>query len=547
MLILIIAVTHSVRAMQKLPEIINERAVIAQPIISELSKAVHNNAFDHYFELIEKEPIEKQQQLCNVALEMKLSKKAIHFAAEQGNIDALRKILQLGGDINSGDINNKTPFLYAAEHGRLNALALLFQEGADASAFDREGMTAVHWAIAGNKCTTVITLIEDYRLDVNRAPSYTLSSPDVTFYKMALHQAAQMGHVRILEVLLHNGALIDAVDNLKRTALHVAALKDKLSALLVLLTYPTVNPNARDSRQRTPLHYAAQKGNFQAVVALLRRGAHRDVVDDEGTTILHFAARSNKMRVIAWLLKEYCLDVHSIDNDGWTPLGGVVILPTRACLAKFTLLCAGAKLNNKEYEACKDHVDSCLSILETQADTETCLEALAQESLAPWNPNISSSPLTPLMKAIKMGCSACVQVLLKDPRTDPNIQDDEKRTALHLVVMHYNDHEMPLICEKFLNLQRTNVSLKDSCDKTARQNLEQLIRDPRRARNNNLEKLLTLFNLRRMRIQLYLSLKNVRCTQECEEKVCHDLPRLPADICMKITRFLTTESLPRSL
>lgn len=42
-------------------------------------------------------------------------KRAVHFAAQQGNTGALTTLLELGGAINGRDREGMTPFLYAAK------------------------------------------------------------------------------------------------------------------------------------------------------------------------------------------------------------------------------------------------------------------------------------------------------------------------------------------------------------------------------------------------------------------------------------------------
>ena len=47
-----------------------------------------------------------------------------------------------------------------------------------------------------------------------------------------------------------------------------------------------------------------------------------------------------------------------------------------------------------------------------------------------------------------------------------------------------------------------------------------------------------------MKVQLYLSLKNARCSEQCQEQECSHAIRLPADICMKMFPPPTKNSLP---
>ena len=144
-----------------------------QALITELAKAVQAKNFERYFELIEKEPLEKQKQLCDANLDLgnlaHQQKKALHFAAEQGNTDAVRKLLELGAYVNDFDTDHMTPFLYAAENGDPALLAFLVEKGAHRTTHDDSGMTALHWAAAGNHVPAITALVKHYHLAINAA------------------------------------------------------------------------------------------------------------------------------------------------------------------------------------------------------------------------------------------------------------------------------------------------------------------------------------------------------------------------------------------
>ena len=104
-------------------------------LILELAKAVQGKNFDRFFELLSKESQETQKYLCkNAYLDSKhlSGKLAIHFAAEQSNTEALRKLLDIAGNtINAWDFYHMTPLFYAAKKGNHATLQLLLEKGAD--------------------------------------------------------------------------------------------------------------------------------------------------------------------------------------------------------------------------------------------------------------------------------------------------------------------------------------------------------------------------------------------------------------------------------
>lgn len=62
------------------------------------------------------------------------------------------------------------------------------------------------------------------------------------------------------------------------TALHIAAVADRLSVLQLLLNLGA-DPNMTDLSGRTPLHHAAARGLTRACTALLEHGAQVTIAD----------------------------------------------------------------------------------------------------------------------------------------------------------------------------------------------------------------------------------------------------------------------------
>ena len=515
-----------------------------QELVAQLAKAVQGRNFDRYFELLEKQPLGNQKWLCSINLDSKnyMRKSAIHFAAEQSNIDALKKLLAITGtvDINRSDFHGVTPLLLTAKNGTVTTLSFLLESGADPVSRNGDG-TAFHWAAASNNIPA-ITFLKEWGLNINAVDSDG---------RTCLHTAALHGHVEAINALIAFGVEKDArsvrgensLTETGATALHEAAGAGKTMAVLELIQVHQLDPNAQTQSGKTALHYAAENcGTYETIKALLENGALIDTCDQYGRSILHFAAKDNKPLMIAELVKNHTIDPNKVDNEGNTPLG--LAINNLRCIAEFTLRCAGAQLSDEEKDR-YSFTPSCLNELKTDVDKETRLEALAQKSLAPWDPNIRCyNNSTPLICAAKRGCHECALFLLNDPRTDPNIQDSQLKTALHHLIENWSPNgRMGPICARLLNLQRTNVGLKDNTGRAARQYLDKLILDG--FKEWAISECEGLFNLRKMRVQLYLSLKNARCSEHCSEKVCSHRTRFPTDICLKIARMLTEESLPK--
>ena len=106
-----------------------------------------------------------------------------------------------------------------------------------------------------------------------------------------LTQAARYGQVEVINLLLENGASVEAKDKLGRTAVLSAVQSRNAEAVGVLLA-GGADVNARDSQQGTALQRAAGSfGNQAMVEALIKAGADVNAADKNGQTPLMWAAR----------------------------------------------------------------------------------------------------------------------------------------------------------------------------------------------------------------------------------------------------------------
>lgn len=106
-------------------------------IIQVLKKAATENDFKRYFELLETETSDMQRKLCQLPVH-KNGSKAVHFAAQEGNTQAILKLESLGALLDEPNNDSYTPLLFAAQMS-LPAMALLIGKGADKNRLDKSG------------------------------------------------------------------------------------------------------------------------------------------------------------------------------------------------------------------------------------------------------------------------------------------------------------------------------------------------------------------------------------------------------------------------
>jgi ankyrin repeat protein len=116
-----------------------------------------------------------------------------------------------------------------------------------------------------------------------------------------LHVAAGLNDLMLAEVLLQNGAIVDAVSPAIGTPLLMAAEYNHRSMLRLLLSHGAI-PDAPNGIGRTALHFAALRNNSEAVSELLRHGALVGVRDNAGVTPLDVAAYNCYPRVARLLV-----------------------------------------------------------------------------------------------------------------------------------------------------------------------------------------------------------------------------------------------------
>ncbi|KAE9029606.1 hypothetical protein PF005_g1645 [Phytophthora fragariae] len=120
--------------------------------------------------------------------------------------------------------------------------------------------------------------------------------PDLTVQdssgQTVLHLAAEYEEVESLKLLLRAKAKVDAVDNKKMMALHVAVGKGNLEIVQLLIETGRANVNVVDAKGNTPLHWACIKngdGQLELVSYLISKGA-KPRKNTHGNTPLHSEA-----------------------------------------------------------------------------------------------------------------------------------------------------------------------------------------------------------------------------------------------------------------
>jgi ankyrin repeat protein len=159
--------------------------------------------------------------------------------------------------------------------------------------------------------------------DSERAAKYIKEGMNVNFHDTEgitpLYCAVRNGNQFIADLLLKNGASIQAVTKTGYTILHAASFSGLISIVRQCLgNKPDIN--ARDTWCGwTPIHLASKQGRTQIIRLLVNAGADINIRDHSGASPLHLAAMANRT-LVGKLLIENRADINSRDKMGRTPL-----------------------------------------------------------------------------------------------------------------------------------------------------------------------------------------------------------------------------------
>ena len=144
--------------------------------------------------------------------------------------------------------------------------------------------------------------------------------------EMKLVSAAERGDARAVQLLLEEGANVDARDEGGRTALIAAAYGNRLDVARSLIE-AGADVNAKDQTQQSAyLISTSEVGDDPRMLELtLRNGANVHSLDSYNGTGLIRAAERGHVRIVERLLQT-SVEVDQVNNLGWTALLEAIIL-----------------------------------------------------------------------------------------------------------------------------------------------------------------------------------------------------------------------------
>lgn len=202
--------------------------------------------------------------------------------------------------------------------------------------------------------------------------------------------------------------------------------------------------NATTPDGSTALLWAAHRGDVAQVKGLIGRGANVSLGNRYGATPMSEAATQGETEIIALLLKAGA-DVNSANAEGETAL--MEVARTGRIDAAKLLLSHGADVQAREtwggqsalmWAVTQDHPDMMKVLIQHGADVN------ARSKVHDWQRKVTAEGrpkdmhrggLTPLLYAVRDGCIACAQILLK-AGAEVNLPDPDRVSPLELALLN---------------------------------------------------------------------------------------------------------------
>ncbi|AGJ99742.1 MULTISPECIES: ankyrin repeat domain-containing protein [unclassified Wolbachia] len=212
----------------------------------------------------------------------------LHFAANFGDINVTKLLLEGGAGVDIKDQNGNTSLHLSASNGYIDIVELLVKEGSDPNVVNKDGNTSLHLA-AANGHIDIIELLVKEGSDLNVVNKDGNTS---------LHLAAANGHIDIIELLVKKGSDLNVVNKDGNTPLHSAFYNNCTKVVKYLigkepsmkevvehLVRCVVEDRAHTLlKGRTPLHLAAIYDCTEVAESLLKKWENPLLKDTNGKT-----------------------------------------------------------------------------------------------------------------------------------------------------------------------------------------------------------------------------------------------------------------------
>lgn len=238
----------------------------------------------------------------------------LHIACRGGNLEIVKRLLDLGADPNSVDKLGMSPLMEACSIGNLDIMKVLVDANAEIDAVTISRQTLLWFATLHGSPEAVRYLLDELKIDPNAAREDGVTP---------LMVASSQGFETIVDLLINAGADVNAMDLQNTTALINAAEHGSTMIVSLLLHYGA-HVNIFTENNFTPLIISSAHGHLESVQKLVDAGATVDLDHPDGVTALMYASAAGHLDIVKYLISSGS-NVNAVHS-----MGGTALLETTA-------------------------------------------------------------------------------------------------------------------------------------------------------------------------------------------------------------------------
>ena len=273
----------------------------------------------------------------------------LHKSVMFGHTESVKLLIDKGANVNKVDNNGNTPLHVAIINGGDFCTVKALIEKANLAIQNNDDQHVLHVAVRHHKVDSINLILnhkqapalitttdKDGLTPIHLAVSLgyfdttekLLKRPQMTIFgntykgKNIIHLAAANSNAILLSLLLDSYNtlhLINEGDNTLCTPLHDAANKGQLKQVEILLDRGAMIKSTVDGF--SPLHYACLQGHLSVVKKLIDRHPFQsDLITHNKDTPLHLAARSGHAAIVKFLLDQGVLLTHNNQHASFLDL-----------------------------------------------------------------------------------------------------------------------------------------------------------------------------------------------------------------------------------